>query len=107
MALPHAAPAEVVDVRPYGARIGGAQSVALFKSDQLEVMRLVLPAGGHMPSHQVQGEITLQCLEGAVDVTAGGDTQSLPAGHLMYLTGGAPHALTATEAASVLVTVVL
>ncbi len=73
MALPHAAPAEVVDVRPYGARIGGAQSVALFKSDdELEVMRLVLPAGGHMPSHQVVGEITLQCLEGAVDVTAGG-----------------------------------
>ena len=45
MALQHASSGDVIDVRPYGARIDGAQSIALFKSTQLEVMRLVLPAG--------------------------------------------------------------
>ena len=66
MALQHASSGDVIDVRPYGARIDGAQSIALFKSTQLEVMRLVLPAGHRMPPHHVPGEITIQCLEGVV-----------------------------------------
>ena len=107
MALQHASSGDVIDVRPYGARIDGAQSIALFKSTQLEVMRLVLPAGHRMPPHHVPGEITIQCLEGAVEVEVDGRVTVLPAGHLLFVQGGVAHALHATQASSVLVTIAL
>ena len=108
MALPHALSGEVVDVQPYGTHIEAAQSVALFKAGQLEVMRLVLQVGQRMPSHHVVGEITLHCLEGSVQVEVGGEHHCLPAGHLMYVAGSVPHALEAPQqASSVLVTIAL
>ncbi|MDO5625280.1 MAG: cupin domain-containing protein [Pseudomonadota bacterium] len=107
MALDHATQGQPVDVRPYGSAIGQAQSVALFKSSGLEVMRLVLPAGHAMPEHKVTGEITIHCLEGVVDVDVGGAVTPLAAGHLLYVEGGVPHALLARQAASVLVTIAL
>lgn len=107
MALKHADPGQVIDLKPYGAALTQKQSIALFKSEDLEVMRLVLLAGKTMPSHDVVGEITLQCLEGSIEVTAEGATHVLYPGHLMYLPGRAPHALFALENASVLVTVAL
>lgn len=107
MALKHADPGQVIDLKPYGAALAQKQSIALFKSEDLEVMRLVLLAGKTMPSHDVSGEITLQCLEGSIEVTAEGATHVLYPGHLMYLPGRSPHALFALENASVLVTVAL
>lgn len=56
MALPHATASEPVDVRPLGARLAGEKTTALFKSRDLEVIRLVLPAGASLPPHQVRGE---------------------------------------------------
>ncbi|MGE8669400.1 MAG: cupin domain-containing protein [Achromobacter mucicolens] len=107
MALKHADPGQVIDIKPYGAALAQKQSVALFKSEDLEVMRLVLLAGNTMASHDVAGEITLQCLEGSIEISADGATHVLYPGHLMYLPGRAPHALFALENASVLVTVAL
>ena len=60
MAIPHASSGEPIDVQPLGARLSGEKSIALFKSAQLEVVRMVLLAGKAMPVHQVPGEITLQ-----------------------------------------------
>jgi quercetin dioxygenase-like cupin family protein len=107
MALQHAQSGAAIDIRPYGNAICEAQSIALFKFAQLEVIRLVLPAGHRMPSHKVSGAITLQCLEGAVEVQAGDETTALPTGHLMHLRPEAEHALYAPETSSVLVTIVL
>ena len=45
MAIPHALPGQPIDVLPLGERVASEPSVALFKSQQLEVIRLVLPAG--------------------------------------------------------------
>lgn len=107
MAIEHAHPGQPVDVTPYGARLAQERSRALFKAGGLEVMRLVLLAGQTMPTHQVPGEITIHCLEGAVEVTGNGHAQTLRAGQLMYLPGGAPHGLLGIEDASVLVTIAL
>ncbi|MCA0326190.1 MAG: cupin domain-containing protein [Proteobacteria bacterium] len=107
MALQHARQGQVIDVQPYGAAIRDAQSIALFKSDQIEVMRLVFPAGHHMPTHKVPGEITIQCLEGRVDVDVAGRVTPLAAGQLLFVQGGVEHALSGIEASSVLVTIVL
>ena len=105
MALSHAAPGQVVDI--LGSAVPSAQTLALFKSSELEVMRLILPAGKVVPSHQVAGEITVQCLEGSFEFTAEGRTQLMRAGQLLHLSGGAEHSLVALEDASALVTIVL
>ena len=107
MAIPHAQPAQVIDVLPLGAGLAREKSVALFKATDLEVMRLVLLAGRSMPSHRVAGEITVLCIEGALDVSCGGQSHVLKAGQLLYLHGGVPHAVTALQDSSALVTVAL
>jgi quercetin dioxygenase-like cupin family protein len=107
MAIPHAAPGQVVDVSPLGASLERETSVALFKSEDLEVMRLVLQAGKSLPPHRVPGEITVLCIEGTVDVTANGTSHVLRAGQLLYLHGNVLHGVTAVEDASALVTIAL
>ncbi len=64
MAIPHAQSGQVIDVRPLGPSLADERTVALFKTDDLEVMRLVLTAGKSLPPHKVAGEITIQCIEG-------------------------------------------
>ena len=107
MAIPHAAPGQVVDVSPLGARLAGEKSVALFKSADLEVMRLVLRAGKSLPPHKVPGEITIHCLEGALKVLADGYEHALQAGQLLYLRGGTLHDVLAVEDCSAIGTVAL
>ena len=107
MAIAHAAPGQLVDVLPLGEKLGEARNVALFKTDGLEVIRLVMPAGKTMPSHWVKGEVTIHCLEGEVGLTAGGRTRQMMAGQLVWLEGGVDHALTAVKDSSLLLTIVL
>ena len=107
MAIAHIVSGQVVDLHPLGSQLGEARSTALFKTDGLEVMRLVMPAGKSMPPHAVKGEITLHCLEGEVAITADGKPCKLTAGQLLWLEGGMQHALTAVQDSSLLLTVVL
>lgn len=107
MAIEHAIPGQVVDVGPLGSRLAEHRSTALFKSTDLEVMRLVLTAGASLPPHKVSGEITIQCIEGSIDVSAGGRSHRLHAGQLLYLSGDAVHGVRAIDDASALVTVAL
>jgi len=107
MAIAHVAPGEVVDVQALSTPPGEARNVALFKTDELEVIRLVMPAGKTMPSHWVKGEVTIQCLEGEVDLIVGGVTRRMRAGQLVWLEGAVDHALTAVQASSLLLTIVL
>lgn len=77
------------------------------RSEHLEVVRLVIPAGKHIPEHRAPGEITVQCLEGAVKFGTGAGTQLMHAGDMLFLLGGEPHWLEAVESTSVLVTLYL
>lgn len=107
MSLPHALSGQPVAVAPFGPGLSGQRTVALFKSAQLEVIRLVLAAGKTMPTHKVAGEITIQCLEGLLAIEVHGQSTLLAAGELMFLQGEVPHSVTARAAASALVTIVL
>lgn len=107
MAIPHAVSGDPVDVGPLGPRLAGEKTVALFKAADLEVIRLVLQAGKSLPPHKVAGEITVQCIEGVIDVTVEGQSQLLRAGQLIYLSGNVSHAVTAVEDASALLTIAL
>ncbi|HYP30316.1 MAG TPA: cupin domain-containing protein [Burkholderiaceae bacterium] len=107
MAIPHARSGQVVDILSPDDSLPSDQSYAVFKSDQLEVMRLMLPAGKAFPPHRVAGEITMQCLAGRVELDVEGVLQVLHPGQLTYLEGGVEHGLVAIEDAMVLVTIVL
>lgn len=107
MSIPHAAPGEVISVRPLGEAVGNARTATLIKTTRLEVLRLILPAGKEIPTHKVQGEITVHCLEGRAAFTALGRTQELAAGQMLFLPGGEEHSIRGVEDASVLVTLQL
>lgn len=107
MAITHAASGQIVDVQALGDQLGEARNVALFKTADLEVIRLVMPAGKNMPSHAVKGEITIHCLEGEIDLVADGQTRRMKAGQLVWLEGNVEHALSALQDSSLLLTIVL
>jgi quercetin dioxygenase-like cupin family protein len=107
MAILHAAPGEPINVEPYGAQLQNKTTIALFKSEHIEVIRMVLLSGKSLPPHKVPGEITIQCIEGKIDVTIEGANNLLVAGELLYLSGNVMHGVTALENSSSLVTIVL
>ena len=107
MAILHATPGEVIDLNPLGNAFDSAQTHTLFKTHDLEVIRLVLPAGKKLPPHRVPGEITVHCLEGRVDFYVDGARRDLTAGTLLYLAGGSEHSLEAIDSSSLLVTILL
>jgi len=51
--------------------------------------------------------MTVQCLEGQVELTAAGNTQSMRAGDLICLAGGETHSLKAIKDSSVVIAMLL
>lgn len=113
MALAHAASGEIIDISPLGENLRDTISTTLIRSDHLEVFRLVLPAGARVPDHklpricQLSSVSTIQCLEGAVEISVDGRSRTMRAGTMLYLSIGEPHAMTAIEDSSVLVTMLV
>lgn len=106
MSIQHAQPGEVIQL-PIGAALASSTTTTLVKTADLELIRLILPAGKEIPIHKAQGEITVQCLEGRVAFTAHGKMQELGVGQLLFLAADEPHAVRAIEASSLLVTLLL
>lgn len=107
MALSHAQPGQVIDLRPLGAGLVDAKTHSIVKTHSLEVIRVVMEAGKTLPPHTVPGEITVQCLEGKVEFAIGETRHLLTSGSFVYLEGGSQHALHALENSSLLVTIIL
>ena len=107
MAIRHALSGELINIRPLGGAITTALSATLYKTQHLEVFRMVLLAGKEMPEHEVVGELTVQCLEGSVEFSIGTSRDVMRSGDLKCLAGGIPHSLRAIEDSSVLVTLLL
>ncbi len=107
MALKHAEAFEAIDLDPLGERLAGSPSISLIKSQDLQLMRVVLRAGEALPEHHVRGEITLQCLEGRAAVLTSGRRIELSAGQVTLLPGAEPHAVLGLSDTSLLVTVAL
>lgn len=104
MALKHAEPGQPVNLSTAGE---GAHRAALVKSDEFEAIVLRLAAGETLPSHQVSGSLTLQCLAGSADLEVGGVNHRLEERSWVFLEGGAQHGLRAVEDCELLLTIVL
>jgi quercetin dioxygenase-like cupin family protein len=107
MAIPHAKPGEMFDVRPLSQGLASAGTHTLVKSSAIEVIRLVLPAGKEIPQHIAPGDITLQCLEGRVTLTVASHSLQMTQGSMVHLLSSQPHSLQAEEDSSLLLTIVL
>jgi quercetin dioxygenase-like cupin family protein len=107
MAQPHAASGDVVHLQPLAAQLKASRTTAILKSRQLELARIVLPAGKDLHEHRAPGEITVLCLEGTIEFTTPAGVQRLQAGDLIHLGPGVPHALHAVDDASALLTICL
>lgn len=104
MAIPHAEPGEVIDVRPLADKLAASKTKTLIKTRNVEVIRMVLPAGKVLSEHKAPGEIIVQCLEGDVTFTTMGAAKRLRAGDMLYLAANETHALEAVEDSSFLLT---
>ncbi|HWG45860.1 MAG TPA: cupin domain-containing protein [Gemmataceae bacterium] len=107
MAIAHAAPAEVIDIHPWGTKLTPSRTTVLIKTKNLEVIRMVIPAGERHSKHHVPGEITVQCLEGRIIFGVDDVPHELKAGQMLYLAGGQPHDVEGVEDSSVLLTILL
>ncbi len=107
MALHHAASGEKIALARGDDDIAHFTSVALAKTAHMELIRLVLPKERPMPEHRVEGEVTLQCLEGEIEVDAHGRSVTLKPGEMLFLAGGEPHSVRALEDAVALMTILL
>ena len=107
MAIHHALSGELIDIRPLGEAIKATRTSTLYKTQHLEVFRMILLAGKQMPEHHVVGEFTVHCLEGSVEFSIGTTREIMWPGNLKCLAGGVPHSLVAVEDSSLLVTLLL
>lgn len=106
MATHHAAPNEVVDLATWATELEPEKTKVIFRTEELEVARLVMPKGKEFKEHQVTGPITVQCITGEIISTAMGHSQRLKPGQLLYLLPNEPHALTAQADSVILLTII-
>lgn len=107
MALQHLESGQSATVLPLGAGLSSQKTTALFKSRDLEVIRLVLQTGQALPPHGVAGDITIQCIEGRLEIALPSAKVLLEPGQLIVLHGGHQHGVLALAPSSALLTIAL
>jgi quercetin dioxygenase-like cupin family protein len=107
MALPHANLLDVINVAPLGEELEGQVSTSLIKTEEIQLLHMVLGKHQDQPQHHVDHECTIHCLEGDVEVVMGAGTKRLRAGQLIVLPAKQQHALRARDRSAVLVTLQL
>ncbi|MHC4782777.1 MAG: cupin domain-containing protein [Planctomycetota bacterium] len=106
MATHHASPSEIVDLETWAQDLPNEHAKAIVKTPEMELARLVFPAGGEFPNHKVSGPIVVHCIKGEIEFVATGITRILKTGQLVYLLPDEPHSVRAIEDAVVLLTII-
>lgn len=97
------APDRVIHV-PLGAGIREGKSGTLLKTQELELIRLVIPAGKEIPPHRVPNEITVHVIEGLVKFSHDAHELELKPGEVVFLCPLETHSLKGLQDSTVLVT---
>lgn len=106
MATHHATPGEVVDLETWAQDVPDEQSKVIVKTDEMELVRLVLPAGKEFADHKVSGACVIHCITGEIECSAMGATKALTPGQLLYLMPDEPHSVKAVVDSVVLLTII-
>ena len=107
MALHHAVSGEKIALQRGDDDIAHFTSVALVKTEHMELIRLVLPVERPIPEHRVDGEVTIVCLEGEIAIDAHDKTTNLQPNEMVYLAGSVPHTVRALKDAVALMTILM
>jgi len=102
----YSAAGEVINVSPLGSDIESAKTATLVKTDDLQIIRLILKSGKSLPNHTAPGILIIQCLEGRVRFECMGKTHELTPGQLLHLPPVEPHAVECLETAALLLTII-
>lgn len=106
MAIPHAAPGELIDATPLGDRLLEEKTHVLVKQENLEMIRMILPAGKEIPTHTAPRMLIVQCLEGRILFTVGEQEFDMSPGNIIYLPPKVQHSVLAVDNSAVLLTLV-
>lgn len=107
MGLPHCVAGEVMNLVQPKEEFPADKSIALVKTEAIEVIRMVLPKGKEIPTHSVPGEITVQCISGLLSFFVEGEAREMQRADWLYLSANQEHALAAKEDSVLLVTIIL
>jgi quercetin dioxygenase-like cupin family protein len=106
MATHHASPSEIVDLETWAQDLPNEHAKAIVKTPEMELARLVYPAGGKFPHHKVSGPIVIHCIKIEIEFVAMGMTRILKTGQLVYFLPDEPHSIQAIADAIVLLIII-
>jgi quercetin dioxygenase-like cupin family protein len=89
---------------PLGPGIPQATSATLLETNQLQLIRLVVPAGLEIPPHCASTEVIVHVIEGRVRLSHDGHEAEMQPGDMLFLCPQELHSLRGIEDATVLVT---
>ncbi|WP_138429908.1 cupin domain-containing protein [Fodinibius saliphilus] len=98
-------PGEVINLYDLNDEFPEGATLALMKTSDMEAIRMVLPKGKEVTEHSVDGEVSVQCLEGKTEFIVDGETKVLSKGDWLYLSRHQPHSLNIIEDTVLLVTI--
>jgi quercetin dioxygenase-like cupin family protein len=107
MATTRAQTAQVIALGEHALQPAPRRTHAILKTESLELVHLVLPAGAVLPEHAAPGEITLFGLQGSLRLRLRNRDVFLHAGGLIHLAAGEPHAVHAQTDSRALLTLCL
>lgn len=98
-------PGEVVNLYSLKADMPDDSTLALMKTADMEAIRMVIPKDKVISEHSVDGEMSVQCLEGKTEFSVEGKTHVLSSGDWLYLGRNQAHSLHALRDSILLVTI--
>jgi quercetin dioxygenase-like cupin family protein len=78
--------------------------ITLFKTDNITTVLICMHTGSRIGENSIDGTVTLQVMEGEVELTANNEVVTLHAGQIVMLHHEVTHSLLATEETVVLLT---
>ncbi|KAA0217049.1 MAG: hypothetical protein DYG94_01885 [Leptolyngbya sp. PLA3] len=85
----------------------GHRQKTLYKHAGRTVALFVMDAGSQLPEHAAGGAVTVEVIEGEIEMAASGRTHALRAGMMLVMAPGIRHAVRAPTAAAFLLQVSL
>lgn len=82
-------------------------SRTIIKGDGVNLVLFAFDRGQELSEHTAAMPVVLQVLDGSLEVTAGGRTEVMTPGDVLYLPSRQPHSVAATEPSRLLLTMIV
>ena len=104
---PNLTPAgQLFDLQPLDENLETEQLTTLLESNDVRIIRVVIPGGRNVPRHESEGVSILHCLQGRVELRTPAGKSIVDAGQLICLMRGEPFSIYGVENSALLVTIV-